>query len=339
MKKIVSLLLASVMTLGIVLSGCSTSNSGSKSGSNSDSAPKYPTKGIDLVVCVSPGGTPDLLSRVAAEWLTKYWGVPVSVINKAGGGAISGALEALSAQSDGYTVLTITSQNSSQQHGANTKPPIDINKPTYISRVFDVDLALTVKSDSKWKDIKEFSDWAVANPDKLVWANTGSVSTASFSTAEWYSKIGGDIKKTRMVTTSGGADSATQLASGNVVMNFGDFLGSASMVQAGKIKYLATSAQKRNPYYPDVPTMEENGIKGLTVGMWVGYVAPNGTPDYVVKSWNEAIQKMNADPEFNKKLANVAGRTAYMNSADFKQLVMNESKTYTELAQNLGVRK
>jgi len=302
-------------------------------------ASKYPTKGIDIIVPVSAGGTPDVMTRLTSEWLSKYWGKPVTVINKPGGGAIPGALEVLNAAPDGYTVGTITSQNTSQQHGANKKPPIDVTNPTYLTRVFDVDLVLTVNAKSEWTDIKSFSKWAVANPDKLVWANTGAVSTAAFATAEWYAKLGGDISKTRMMSTGGGAESATLLAGGNCVMNFGDFLGSAAMVRAGKVRYLATSAKKRSPYFPDVPTMEENGIAGLTVGLWVGFMMPHATPEYVIKAWDAAIQKMITDEGFLKKLTNVAGRTAYMNAADFRKLIMQESETYTALAEKLGVRK
>jgi len=329
MKRTPSLILISTIILGLLFAGAQSAKA----------ADNYPTKGIDIIVPVSAGGTPDVMTRLAAEWLSKYWGKPVPVINKPGGGAIPGALEVLNANPDGYTVCTITSQNSSQQHGANKNPSIDVNKPTYVVRVFDVDLVLTVNANSEWTDIKAFSKWAVANPDKLVWANTGAVSTASFSTAEWYAKIGGDISKTRMMTTAGGAESATQLAAGNCVMNFGDFLGSASMVRAGKVRYLATSAKKRNPYFPDVPTMEENGIKGLSVGMWIGFMMPNGVPDFVVKAWDSAIQKMIADEGFLKKLANVSGRTAYLNAADFRNLIMQECSTYTTLAEKLGVRK
>ncbi|MBP7494213.1 MAG: tripartite tricarboxylate transporter substrate binding protein [Spirochaetales bacterium] len=329
MKKTLLILLFSILAVSLIFS----------EGSTEKKVDQYPTKGIDIIVSVSAGGTPDVLTRVAAEWLSNYWKKPVTVINKPGGGAIPGALEVLNAPADGYTVGTITSQNSSQQHGANKNPPIDVNKPTYVARVFDVDLVLTVNAKSEWNDIKSFSKWAVENPDKLVWACTGAVSTASFATAEWYAKIGGDIRKTRMITTAGGSESALQLAAGNCVMNFGDFLGSAPMVQAGKVRYLATSAKQRNPYFPDVPTMEENGIKGLTVSMWVGFMMPNGVPDTVVKAWNDAIQKMIVDQEFLKKLSNVAGRTAYLNSTDFRKLILEECATYTTLAENLGIRK
>jgi tripartite-type tricarboxylate transporter receptor subunit TctC len=308
-------------------------------GGNESVDMKYPTKGIDIIVCVSPGGTPDVMARLTADWLSKHWKVPVTVINKAGGGAIPGALEALSASPDGYTVCTNTSQNSSQQHGANVNPPIDVQQPTYLCRIYDVDLVLTLSAANPINDIKEFSDWAVANPTKLIWANTGAVSTAAFSTAEWYAKVGGDIKKTRPLSTSGGADSATQLAAGNAVMNFGDFLGSASMVQAGKVKYLASSARERNPYFPNVPTMEENGITDLSVGMWVGFTAPEGVPSYVVEEWNRAVQIMIKDPAFLENLKKVSGRIAYLDSTAFRQLVLDECGLYTELATNLGVRR
>lgn len=300
---------------------------------------QYPEKAIELVVCVSPGGTPDVMTRLAANWLSEYWGVPVTVTNKSGGGAIPGALEALGAAADGYTVCAITSQNSSQQYGANTAPPLDVNEPTYLCRVFDVDLALTVNAESEWQDIKSFNEWALANPGEMICANTGAVSTAAFATAEWYDAIGGDVSQLRMLTTAGGSDSATQLAAGNCTMNFGDFAGSRSMVDAGKIRYLATSAKERNPYYPDVPTMAENGVEGLGVSMWIGYMAPKGTPEYVVDAWNEAVQVMLEDEEFQEGLANVTGRTAYLNSEDFKNLILEECDTYQALAEKLGVRQ
>ncbi len=350
MKKSISLILVVLLFVSL-FAGCSgTTESAAPESTAPEStapeaetpeseAPAYPTRGIELVVCVSAGGTPDIMSRLAADWLSDYWGVPVTVTNKAGGGAIPGALEALDAEPDGYTVCAITSQNSSQQHGANTNPSIDVTTPTYLCRVFDVDLVLTVNADSEWQDITEFNEWALANPDKLIAANTGAVSTAAFATAEWYNAIGGDVSQIRMMTTSGGSDSATQLAAGNCTMNFGDFGGSASMVEAGKIRFLATSAKERNPFYPDVPTMEENGVTGLSVGMWIGYMAPEGTPDYVVQAWNDAINVMMDDPEFQEGLENVRGRTAYMNSEDFRQLIMDECDVYTELAEKLGVRK
>lgn len=301
--------------------------------------PAYPTKGVEIVVCVSAGGTPDVVTRLAADWLSKYWGVPVTVVNKPGGGAIPGALEALSAKADGYTVCAITSQNSSQQHGANKTPAIDVSKPTFLCRVFDVDLALTVNAEAEWKDIGEFNEWALANPDKLIAANTGKVSTAAFATADWYTAIGGDITKIRTMTTSGGADSATQVAAGNCTMNFGDFGSSRGMVDAGKVKYLATSSAQRNPYYPDIPSMSEFGVEGLSVGMWIGYMAPEGTPEYVVEAWNNAVQTMIEDAEFKAGLENIKGRTAYMNQADFKALIDAECESYTVLAEKLGVRQ
>jgi tripartite-type tricarboxylate transporter receptor subunit TctC len=327
MKRVLAFLLTTCLALPLFAGGTE----------ESDAA--YPTKGIDIIVCVSPGGTPDVMARLTADWLSKHWKVPVTVINKAGGGAIPGALEALSAAPDGYTICTNTSQNSSQQHGANTNPPIDVQQPTYLCRIYDVDNALTLNASNQITDIKEFSNWALANPDKLIWACTGTVSTAAFATAEWYTTIGGDIKKTRSLVTSGGADSATQVAAGNAVMNFGDFLGSASMVQAGKVKYLATSARQRNPYFPHIPTMEENGITGLMVGMWIGFTAPKGVPSSVVDEWNKAVRIMIQDPAFQENLKKVSGRIAYLDSAAFRQLVLDECKLYTDLATKLGVRR
>lgn len=300
---------------------------------------EYPSKSVEITVPVSPGGGPDLIARAIAEYLTKEWGKPVVVVNKPGGSAVTGLQSVLSSRPDGYSVCTITSQNSSMQQAAYTNPPFKLDDEVFIARTVADPIGFIVNADAPWKNVKEFSKWAVKNPDKLIWTNTGTVSTSSFAAAEWYSSVGGDITKTSAITTTSGADSAAKIAGGHALINFGDLTSPLSLVNAGKLRYLAISSPKRSSYFPNVPTCKESGIKGLTVGIWHGIVAPKGTPKEVIQKWNKSLAKMFKDPKFIEKLRNMKVTEGYMNSKDFTKFVKDESVRYTNLATKLGIRK
>ncbi len=106
------------------------------------------------------------------------------------------------------------------------------------------------------------------------------------------------------------------------------------MVKAGKLKILAVHNDTRSQFFPDVPTSEELGIKGLTVKWWLGLSLPAGTPDYIVKKWDESAAKMVKDAAFNEKLKSLNCEVSYMNSADVSKLAK-----LLDVAEKKGLRK
>lgn len=332
-KKAISMILSGALAVSVLMTGCSTQSK------NKEVKVEYPTKQIEITVPAAAGSGTDLLARAVADYISKDWGKPVVVVNKPGGSGVTGAQEVIKAKADGYSLCAVTAANTTMQPAANINPAIKLEDYTFIARIFADPIAFIVKSDAPWKDVKEFGDWALKNPDQLIYTSPGAVQTSAFAFAEWYSSIGGDVKKVKMLTTTGGSDSATKIAGGNATVNFGDFLSPSSLVGAGKLKYLALSSPKRNQYLPDVPTVEESGVKGLTMSIWMGLTAPKGTPDYVTKKWNDSIEKALKDPAFQEKIKGLKASPGYLNSADFTKYAQEETARLTELANKLGIRK
>jgi tripartite-type tricarboxylate transporter receptor subunit TctC len=324
------LALATAMALALVLTGCAGSNKG---------AAKYPTKQIEYVVPFAAGGGTDLVARAVADYLSKEFSQPVTVVNKPGGGGATGAQAALKqAAADGYTVLANNVSSVSMLSAGLTNPPVKIEDHNFVARVVKDPLAFAVKSDAPWKDLKEFNEWVKKNPDQLTWTSVGPAGISAFAVAEWLDAIGVDFKKTRMVTTTGAADSMPKVAGGHAVLAVHSIAEVHSMVSSGKVKLLAVQSEKRSPYFPNVPTVTEQGIK-MTAEWWTGISLPVGVPEHVVKKWDEATAKMAKDQAFLDKLKNINVEGSYLNSVDFAKSVNDETKYFTELATKKEIRK
>jgi tripartite-type tricarboxylate transporter receptor subunit TctC len=341
-KKTLGGLLA-VALLGVsVLAGCGTS--ATTANSNSSSAkkeePKYPTKAIDYVVPFGAGGSNDLTARATSEYLSKEWGHPINVVNKPGGGGAVGTQEVLkSSKPDGYTVVAASTSSTSTLIAGNANLPFKLTDFKFISKVIEDPLSFVVKADAPWNTLKEFSDWAKNNPDQLSYATPGPSGTATFATAEWLEVIGGDFSKAKMITTVGASESLPKVAGGHITLAILNVSEVSTMVKAGKLKMLAVSANERSPFFPDVPTADQAGIKNLTVKFFNGVAAPANTPDYIVKQWDEAIAKMTKDPVFIEKLKAINAQPTYMSSADLTKSVTEETEKFTDVATKKGLRK
>jgi tripartite-type tricarboxylate transporter receptor subunit TctC len=331
--------LAATLLMISVVSGCSSASAPNTTVAKNDD-PKYPTRPIDYVVPFGAGGSNDLVARAVSEYLSKEWGQPINVVNKPGAGGATGAQEVLKhAKPDGYTVLAVSTSNTSTLMAGNKNLPFSFDDFKFVSKVVEDPLAFVVKADAPWKDLKEFSDWAKNHTDQLTYATPGPSGTATFATEEWLRVIGADFSKARMVTTTGASESLPKVAGGHITLAILNISEVSTMVKAGKVKILAVSSKERSQYFPDVPTAEELGIKGLTVRFWNGVAMPAKTPDYIVKKWDEAIAKMSKDPSFLDKLKAINAESSYLNSSDLTKLVKEETEKYTDVATKNGLRK
>ncbi|WP_425283867.1 tripartite tricarboxylate transporter substrate binding protein [Lihuaxuella thermophila] len=325
----------------MLVTGCSPLPSASDpAGQTAESGSGYPAKQIEYVVPFAPGGGTDLVARAVAEYLSEEWGQPVVVVNKPGGGGAVAAQYVLKQSArDGYTVMANNVSSTTMMAAGMADPPVKLSDHLFVSRIVEDPIAFTVKADAPWKDFKEFSDWVKKHPEQLTWTSVGPAGTSAFGVAEWLKAIGVDFSKTRMITTKGASDSMPKVAGGHAVLAVHSVAEVYSMAKAGKVKILAVQAEKRSPYFPDVPTAEEQGIKGMSVKWWTGVSMPAGTPAHVVKKWDETIAKMVKDPAFLKKLNNIHVQSSYLNSADFTRFVKEETRSYTRLATETGIRK
>ncbi|MDH4617840.1 tripartite tricarboxylate transporter substrate binding protein [Brevibacillus sp. AY1] len=302
--------------------------------------PDYPTRQIEYVVPYSAGGGVDLVARATADYLSKEWGQPILVVNKPGGGGAIGAEYALKqVKPDGYTALAVNVSNTTMLTAGMTNPPITNEDQVYTSRIGQGTLAFAVKADAPWNDFAEFSAWVKEHPEELTWTSVGPAGFSAFGVAEWLDVIGADFSKTRMIVTKGGSDSLPKVAGGHAVLAVHMIGEVMPMLQAGKIKILAVSGTQRSTFLPDVPTAEEQGIKGLSVSWWTGVSFAKDTPQHVIEKWDGAIAKMVQDPVFLKHQETIQVEPAYADRTVFLQEVTRETEYYTDLATKNQMRK
>src|SRR5687767_15159759 len=227
----------------------------------------YPNKPVEIVVPFTAGGGTDLVGRLVADYLGKKWNQPLLVVNKPGGGGVIGARAALKeARPDGYTALMDIHTTSSMLIGAAKTPALKLDDRKFAARVVRDPMVFAVKADAPWKNFKEFSDWVKANPGDLVWSTVGPAGPSRYTAYDWFTQIGVDAAKTKMVITEGAADSMTKLAGGHVVLAIHSVAEAHAMSTAGKIRLLAVLSPTRIKYLPNVPTAEEQGVmKGVRV--------------------------------------------------------------------------
>lgn len=301
----------------------------------------YPTKPVEIVVPFVPGGGTDLIARLIADYLGKKWGQPILVVNKPGGGGIIGARAALKeARADGYTALVDIHTTSSMHVGAWKTPQLTLADRKYAGRIVRDPMVFAVKADAPWKSFKEFSDWVKANPDQLIWSTVGPSGPSRYTAYDWFTQIGVDPAKTKMVITEGAADSFTKLAGGHVVLSIHSVAEAHAMTQAGKIRLLAVLSPSRVKYLPDVPTAEEQGvIKGARVQWWAAVAFPAGTPDPIVKKWEGALAEMVKAPAFLAGADRINMNIDFLNAADTRAFVEKEVEGYTDMATKIGIRR
>lgn len=343
MNRITGTALTLLLGAAVMLAGCAggSGNGGSRhAAAASQSSLNYPVRQIEYVVPFAAGGGVDLVARAVAEALSKEWGQPVVVSNKAGGGGATGAQYALKQTApDGYTVLAVNVSNTSMLTGGFLEPPVKIEDHALVSRIVLDAPAFTVKADAPWKDFKEFSEWAKQNPGQLTWTSVGPAGFSAFAVAEWLNELGADFSKTRMVTTKGASESLPIVAGGNAVLAVHTVNEVYPLVKAGKLKILAVQSKARSPFFPDVPTAEEQGIQHLKATWWTGVTMPKGTPEGIMKKWEEALAKLAKDPAFIDKLKHIQVEPAYLNTREFGDFLKQETDYYVELAAKRGIRK
>jgi tripartite-type tricarboxylate transporter receptor subunit TctC len=304
-------------------------------------AQTYPTRPVEIVVPFVAGGGTDLIARATADYLGKKWGQPLLVVNKPGGGGVIGARAALKeAKPDGYTVLMDIHTTAPMLIGAWKTPPLGLADRKWAGRIVVDPMTFAVKADAPWSSLKELSDWVKANPDKLVWSTAGPSGPSRYTAFDWFSQIGVDGTKTKMVITEGAADSMAKLAGGHVVLAIHSIAEARAMLEGGKIKLLAVLAPNRVRFVPTVPTAAEQGVmKGVSVSWWAGISLPAGAPEAIVKQWETALAEMVRNPEFGTSTDRLWMALSYLNAADTTAFVEKQAAYYTDMAAKIGIRK
>jgi len=289
----------------------------------------FPTKEVQIIIPYAAGGATDLIFRALAATTAKYLGKAVIVVNRPGGGGTVGATEAAQAKPDGYTLLSAITPLTILPHQVKTTFTYKSFEPI-INVVKDPGMFL-VRSDSPWKSLKEFLDYAKKNPDMITVGNSGAGGGVHLIALAFEKTAG---VKFNHIPFAGGGPSVTALLGGHINAVSVSPPEGIEHVKAGKLRIIALFAEKRFDLFPDVPTVKEQGID-FVMGQWRGLAAPKGTPPDVIKKLHDAFKKGMEDPVFIKNAKDMVVNLYYLGPEDFGKLMANDHEFYGKLVKEI----
>lgn len=276
----------------------------------------WPEKGksITLIVGSDAGGSSDVGARLIAPGMEKELGVPVNVVNKPGAGWQVGLTELANAKPDGYTFgMTVMPQTNTIYLDPDRKAVFSRKSFAPVGMQVVDPGVIAVKSDSKYKTLKDLIDDAKANPGKIKATTTGILGDDHLNLLRTQKAAGVQFA---VVHFTGGAPSITSLLGGHVDVNFNNVGDYMSQVKAGTVRILAVTDAQRSKFYPDVPTVDELGFKGLYSASSRGMSAPANTPKEALDALASAFKKASENPDYQAKMAEQALTVRSMSPAE-----------------------
>ncbi|WP_144638154.1 Bug family tripartite tricarboxylate transporter substrate binding protein [Bordetella genomosp. 13] len=296
---------------------------------------KYPSRPITLVNPYAVGGPADLLGRALAKGLGDALGQPVIVENKAGGGASIGTGYVAKAAPDGYTLLIGTAAAHTVTPAATKVPYDGIADFEFVGMVANVPNVLTVHPSVKANNLKEFIALAKSQPGKLNYVSAGLGSSPHIGGEMFKQAAGVDLVH---VPYKGAAPAVNDMVAGTVPIGFLNISASLPFIKSDRLRALAYGGARRSPDLPDVPTFAEAGLKGLEMGSWYSLAVPAKTPPAVVDKLVQALQKVQADPEFKKLLASQNAEVMPQMKAQARDYIRDDGKRLAELVRTTGMK-
>lgn len=266
-------------------------------------AQTYPARPVKLVVPYAPGGPNDIMARLIAQKLSEALGGQFYVENSPGAGGTIGAGAVAGAPGDGHTLL-VANQDVIVQPIIKSKVPYDPFKSfTPVTLVVSAPEMIVVHPSLPAKDMKELIELLKANPGKYSYASPGYGTTPHLA-CEWLFKLEYGIDVTH-VPFQGAAPAVQSTLSGQTPIFHNVLPAVAPHIRQGTMRPLAVAANKRSPFFPDVPTLAEAGIPGHEVGFWLVVLAPAGTPRDTVDVLNRQIARILGLPDVKERLQTI----------------------------------
>jgi tripartite-type tricarboxylate transporter receptor subunit TctC len=323
MKKITSLVLAIASLMASPLVGAQSA------------AQSFPNKPIRFVVPFPPGGGNDILARALAPKMSEILGQQVVVDNRAGAGGNIGADYVAKSPPDGYTIV-IASNQVTMNPWIYSKLPFDIAKDfSPVAQIASVPMLLAINPEVPAKNIKEFIALAKAKPGSLNYSTPG-LGTPQHIAFEVFNFDAG-VKVTH-VPYKGTSPSIVDLIGGQVQATIGTMASLEQHVKTGKVRAIAVSTPQRSPTMPDVPTIEEGGLKGYNVPLWYSVLAPANTPKEIVAKISASIRDALRDPQTKAQLAKQGFVESYLDPAQMTALIKQDLTYWQKAIKNIGLK-
>ncbi|MBT9463645.1 tripartite tricarboxylate transporter substrate binding protein [Hydrogenophaga sp.] len=297
-------------------------------------AQSWPTRPISLIVPFAAGGTTDVLARALADKLSQSLGQPVVVESKPGAGATIGADFVAKAKPDGHTLL-MGAVHHTIASSVYKKLPYDFSKDLApITTVALVPNVLVVNASTPAKNVNELVTLLKASPGKLAYGSNGNGTAQHLIGTQFQNQTGTDVIH---IPYKGSGPLSTDLLGGQIMMSFDTITPVLSHIKAGKLRALAVTTAKRSAALPDVPTLEEAGLRGFNIGTWFGVLAPAATPQDIVTRLNTEMVKVIQSPEFRGRMAEIGAEPIGDTSAQMAQQIASETEKFGKLVREAKV--
>ena len=297
----------------------------------------YPERTVTVIVPFTPGGSSDITARTIAQKLTEKLGQTFLVENKPGANGSIGAAYVAKARPDGYTLFVgsigVFAINPVLYKDLAYEPRRDFDLLTVAVRTPN---ALVANPKFPANTVAELIAYLKKNPNKVSFASSGTGSSDHLTAALFWQKTG---TTGIHVPYKGGSAAHTDIIGGSADLSFQNLGSITNHVRGGKMKLLAVTSDKRDPTFPDVPTMAEAGVAGLEVFSWQAMVAPKGLPKDVLEKLQPAVVAVLRDPAVVKRFNDIGFEVVGNSSAEFAKFLNEELARWKGVVDAGGIKQ
>jgi tripartite-type tricarboxylate transporter receptor subunit TctC len=298
-------------------------------------AQDYPTRPVRIIVPFAAGGPADIYARFLAQRLQEALGQPFVVDDRPGAGSVIGTDAAAKSAPDGYTLLLMSNTQTVNESLMPNKPYALLRDFVPVAPINYSDLVLVVNPAVPAATLAELIALAKAKPGKLNYASSGP-GTPYHMAGELFKALAGvDLVH---VPYKGSSQARTDVLGGQVDMMFDAVTTMSEFARSGRVRALATTGKARSAVLPSVPTMAEAGVPGYEAVIWLGLVAPKGTPPDVVRRLNAAVGKIVATPEVRGEWARQGATAMTMTPDEFARFVNDDIVKWERIVRISGAK-
>jgi tripartite-type tricarboxylate transporter receptor subunit TctC len=302
---------------------------------NPVAAQDYPTRAVKIIVPFGAGGPADNYARYVADQLQKAWNQSFVVESRPGAGSFIGTSEVAKAAPDGYTLLMMSNTHTVNETLRPSRPFNLMRDFVGIAPVNYSDLIMVVHPSVPANNLKEFLALAKSKPGALNYASSG-LGTPYHMAGELFKALSGtDIVH---VPHKASGDARTAVLGGHLEMMIDAITTTAPTVQGGQVRALGTTGKTRSDLMPDVPTIAEAGVPGYEATIWLGLMAPTGTPKPVVDKLNAEVNKMLARSDTKEAWAKQGAVPMVMSPAEFDTYLRADIDKWAGVIQKAGIK-
>ena len=298
-------------------------------------AQTYPAKTVRFIIPFPPGGPTDILGRLASQRLTEAWGVQVVADNRAGAGGNIGAELCAKSAPDGYTLcmLTVAQSISPAIYPKLSFDPLKDFAPVTLLAILPS--LLMVHPSLPVRNVRELVALAKAKPGILTYASTGNGTSPHMLMEMFKWMAGADLVH---VPYKGASPAMIDQISGQIDVAFSTAIAALPFVQQGKVRAIAISTKDRFPPLPDLPTVEQGGVRGFDGSSWQGVVMPANTPRDMVAKAHAELAKMLRSPAMKEKILQQGGLASGNSPEEFLAFMRSETDKWAKVAKAAKVR-